>query len=90
MSGTPTATPSPIMSHKTTSSAPLGGTSGREESSSNSDEEPPQRGGPPQLETYDQYGRLIIEPVGFTFFLGKTTKSISKIVKGLYRGAIAS
>ncbi|KAJ8568274.1 hypothetical protein K7X08_020996 [Anisodus acutangulus] len=28
--------------------------------------EPPRQGGPPQLETYDEYGRLIIEPVEFT------------------------
>ncbi|KAJ8569747.1 hypothetical protein K7X08_006324 [Anisodus acutangulus] len=43
-----------------------------------------------KLETYDEYSRLIIEPVGFTFFPGKTIKRISKIIKGLYRGTITS
>ncbi|KAJ8533578.1 hypothetical protein K7X08_006902 [Anisodus acutangulus] len=44
-------------------------------------------GAPPQLEIYDEYDRLIIELVGFTFYPGKETKRISKTVKGLYRGA---
>ncbi|KAJ8538651.1 hypothetical protein K7X08_029947 [Anisodus acutangulus] len=74
MNGTPTATLSPTRSHPSTSSAPLVETPGLEESSSDSDEEPLQRGGPPHLETYDEYRRLIIEPVGF--ILGGSWKEL--------------
>ncbi|XP_059283947.1 uncharacterized protein LOC132037443 isoform X1 [Lycium ferocissimum] len=39
---------------------------------------------------FDMNGRLIIEPVGYTFYPGKATKRISKTIKGLYRGAVPS
>ncbi|XP_059277902.1 uncharacterized protein LOC132032135 [Lycium ferocissimum] len=89
-SGTPTVTPSPTVSQPSTSSTPHDGTSEREESSFDSDEERPKKGDPPQVLNFDMNGRLIIEPVGYTFYPGKATKNISKMIKGLYRGAVPS
>ncbi|XP_060184288.1 uncharacterized protein LOC132613978 [Lycium barbarum] len=91
-SGTPTATPSPTVSHHSSASTARFGVDGLHLGGSSS--EPDNRtidenlpvGGvvAPLLKHYDASGRLIIEPVGYSFLPDKASRILSRTIQGFF------